>query len=418
MKEWVETEMGKIPIEWEFDKLENHLVIKGRIGWKGLKISEYTSEGPFIIGGLQIKDRGIDWSECAHISVDRYEESPEIMLKDEDILMTKDGTIGKLGFVNNLKSKATVASHIHVIRKKNEKIDSKFLYYFFKSPVFNQVVESKITGSVIPALTQFDINNTYFPIPPKKEQQSISSILSSLDDKIDLLHRQNATLEKMAETLFRQWFVEEASEDWEETCFEKHTIVFRGISYSGNGLTIKGQGTPMHNLNSIYEGGGYKLEGIKYYNGDYKERHTINTGEIIVSATEQGHNFKLIGCPAIIPTFYGSFGLFSQDIFKIKPKGDSYLTNEFFYYLIMSSKVREQIIGASNGSSINHLSIDGLKKPTFKIPTKELVLKFTSIVKNYWMKKDTNYKQIQTLTSLRDTLLPKLMSGEVRVKTD
>src|SRR5438045_1642443 len=82
--------------------------------------------------------------------------------------------------------------------------------------------------------------------------------LSSLDDKIDLLHRQNKTLEQLAEPLFRQWFVEEAEEKWIETTLDKHTEVFRGLSYKGSGLTDKGSGLPMHNLNSVNEFGGYK----------------------------------------------------------------------------------------------------------------------------------------------------------------
>lgn len=96
MSEWKETEFGNIPNHWDCDKLENHLIIKGRIGWKGLKVSEYVENGPCIIGGLQIKELGIAWEECAHITNERYDESPEIMLKENDILMTKDGTIGKL----------------------------------------------------------------------------------------------------------------------------------------------------------------------------------------------------------------------------------------------------------------------------------------------------------------------------------
>ncbi len=158
--EFKKTEIGKIPSEWEVDKLENHLFIKGRIGWKNLKNSEYGGNGPFIITGIQIKDKKIAWNECAHITEERYLESPEIMLKEHDILMTKDGTIGKLTYIENIQHKATVAGHIHVIRKKSDKILPRFLFYVFESPRFKNLIEGKITGSVIPALTQKDINNT------------------------------------------------------------------------------------------------------------------------------------------------------------------------------------------------------------------------------------------------------------------
>ncbi len=247
------------------------------------------------------------------------------------------------------------------------------------------------------------------------EQKAIASVLSSLDDKIDLLHRQNKTLEAMAETLFREWFVEEAQEDWEETTLDVHTEACRGLSYKGSGLTEKGLGLPMHNLNSVYEGGGYKHEGIKFYDGEYKERHLVSPGEIIIANTEQGHEFKLIGFPAIIPASFGDTGLFSQHIYRLTLKEQTFLSSEFLYYLLMTSSVREQIISATNGSTVNMLAIDGLARPKFKLPPERKVIEFKSIIGKCWEKISLNNNQIHTLEKLRDTLLPKLMSGEVRV---
>jgi len=175
-------------------------------------------------------------------------------------------------------------------------------------------------------------------------------------------------------------------------------------------------GLSMHNLNSVYEGGGYKYEGIKFYKGDYRERHLVNAGDIIVTNTEQGHEFRLIGFPDIVPDDLGKQGLFSQHIYKLVPLKKTYLTREFIYNLLMTTSVREQIIGATNGSTVNMLAIDGLQRPEFKLPPQEKIIKFTTIVRDYWIKNNVNQNQIQTLTQLRDTLLPKLMSGEVRVE--
>lgn len=210
--------------------------------------------------------------------------------------------------------------------------------------------------------------------------------------------------------------MEEVKEEWETTTLEKHTDVLRGLSYKGAGLTEKGLGLPMHNLNSVYEGGGYKYEGIKYYSGEYKDRHLVCSGDIIVTNTEQGHEFRLIGFPAIVPDAFGEKGLFSQHIYRLVKRDESCLSNEFLYYLLMTPDVREQIISATNGSTVNMLAVDGLQRPEFKIPPKEKVVEFTFIVRDCWKKKNLNNKQIKTLTALRDTLLPKLMNGEARVK--
>ena len=295
-----------------------------------------------------------------------------------------------------------------------EFIDSypKYIYYLLKTIDFSTFN----TGSAVPSLNRNHIHEILVLVPPLTEQKAIASILTSLDDKIDLLHRQNATLEAMAETLFRQWFVEEAKEEWPITTLDQHVDVSRGLSYKGSGLSEKGIGLPMHNLNSVYEGGGYKSDGIKYYSGLYKPRHLVHPGDIIVTNTEQGHEHRLIGFPAIVPDTFGEVGLFSQHIYKVKPLNSTYLTNEFVYYLLMTSSVREQITAATNGSTVNMLAIDGLQRPEFKLPPKQLVKQFTEITKSYWDKKNLNQKQIRTHTKLRDTLLPKLMSGEVRVR--
>ena len=154
----------------------------------------------------------------------------------------------------------------------------------------------------------------------------------------------------------------------------------------------------------------------KYYTAEFKERHLVRNGEIIVANTEQGHEFKLIGCPAIVPSFYGEKGLFSQHIYRVILKENSYLTTVFLYYLLMTPNIREQIISATNGSTVNMLAIDGLQRPKFKLPPKEKVVQFSGMVTAWWKKKNLNKFQIRTLEKLRDELLPKLMSGEVRVE--
>ncbi|MBC2698157.1 MAG: restriction endonuclease subunit S [ANME-2 cluster archaeon] len=328
---------------------------------------------------------------------------------------------GKTSFVDLLEDdEVGFGSTEFIVLREIEGIsDKNFLFYLACSPEFRDVAIASMTGSSGRQRVQTDVVKQHeFFSSPLPEQRAIASVLSSLDDKIDLLHRQNKTLEAMAETLFRQWFVEEAEEGWGATTLEQHIEVFRGLSYKGSGLTENGFGIPMHNLNSVYEGGGYKIEGIKFYSSEYKKRHLVYPGDIIVTNTEQGHEFKLIGFPAIVPDSFGDTGLFSQHIYKLVSKKKTDLSREFIYYLLMSHSVREQIISATNGSTVNMLAIDGLQRPEFKLPPKNKVIEFTGIVSAYWNKSNINNKQIHTLKKLRDTLSPKLMSGGVRVKLE
>jgi len=182
---FVNSDLGEIPKNWQIEKLGNHATIKGRIGWKGLKVSEYTSEGPHIITGPQIlKDGRIDWDECAKVTQERYEESPEIKLKKYDILLTKDGTIGKLGYLFDLPYNTTVATGIFVIRSNSNIINQLILLYYFKSEIFRKLVASRIEGSVIPHLYQRDITEFEIVLPPLELVRKFSHYVETLIEKI------------------------------------------------------------------------------------------------------------------------------------------------------------------------------------------------------------------------------------------
>lgn len=338
------------------------------------------------------------------------------LVKENDIVYSRRGDVEKCAFITDKQSGWLCGTGCLRVRFISTELLPKFCAYYLSTDDIKGWVSGNAVGTTMPNLNSSILQQLPLILPPIYEQKAIAAVLSSLDDKIDLLHRQNKTLEAMAETLFRQWFIEEAQEDWEDTNLEKHTDAYRGLSYKGSGLSDVGLGLPMHNLNSVYEGGGYKEGGIKYYSGEVKERHFVKAGDIIVANTEQGHEFKLIGFPAIVPTHFGDRGLFSQHIYRLASKPDSYLTSEYLYYLLMTPLVREQIISATNGSTVNMLAIDGLQRPEFKLPSKAKVVEFTAMVKAWWKKKEVNHSQIRTLEKLRDTLLPKLMSGEVRVE--
>ncbi|KZX17181.1 EcoKI restriction-modification system protein HsdS [Methanobrevibacter filiformis] len=139
-------------------KIGEYLYIKGRIGWKGLKKDEYLDKGEYrIINATALESDGINWNNCGFISKERYDESPEIMLRLGDILISKDGTIGKIGYVKELDMPTTVASGIFVVRNlKDNVIDTDYIYNYFQSSFFKSFIKSSTEGSVIPHLYQRD----------------------------------------------------------------------------------------------------------------------------------------------------------------------------------------------------------------------------------------------------------------------
>ena len=159
-------------------KLGDYLYIKGRIGWKGLKKSEYLVQSEYrIINGETLTKSGIDWSKAGYISKERYDESPEIMLNTGDILLSKDGTIGKIGYVDSLELPTSVASGIFVIRNnKPDIISTTFIYYLLKSRLFEAFIVARTEGSVIPHLYQKDFMKFEFPLPNQKRMAQFEEI--------------------------------------------------------------------------------------------------------------------------------------------------------------------------------------------------------------------------------------------------
>jgi type I restriction enzyme, S subunit len=175
-----------LPTGWASVELENYIYIAGRIGWRGLKRSEYTKAGPRFLAVKNILPNGtVDFSDTDFLSQERYDESPEIQLKVGDILLTKDGTIGKVAMVGSLPGQTTVNSSILVLRPKNELLLSRYLFHFLRGPQFQAIARERITGSAIPHLFQKDIKRLKALVAPLNEQCRIVAKLERLMDKLD-----------------------------------------------------------------------------------------------------------------------------------------------------------------------------------------------------------------------------------------
>lgn len=202
---------------------------------------------------------------------------------------------------------------------------------------------------------------------------------------------------------------------WKVERFHAHITADRGLSYKGEGLRDDRTGLPMHNLNSVYEGGGYKHEGLKYYAGEYREKHLLEPGDMIVTNTEQGFDHLLIGHAAIVPRCYGPKSLFSHHIYRVRHKHTSPFSPHYLVELFNNRRWHYWISGFSNGTTINMLPMDALEMPMLVVPPIELVKKFTALAEAVHIQVEDNKQQSRTLATLRDTLLPKLLSGELSV---
>lgn len=308
---------------------------------------------------------------------DTYCSEPTKIAKHGEILFSVRAPVGDINIAND---EICIGRGLCSINSKNK--NNEFLYYllhFLKNEIINNE-----SGSVFGSINRTDLSNINILYPPLEEQKAIAEVLSSIDDKIELLHRQNQTLESLAQTLFRQWFIEEAKDEWEEVT-----------------------------LSDVME--------LKYG----KDHKHLNDGKI-----------PIYGSGGIMR--YGNTAIYENESILIPRKGT--LSNIFyvdepfwtvdtiFWSKINSEKISGKLLfeflktlNFSNmnvGSAVPSLTTKVLNEISFALPSLEEQEEFKQYTDNAWDKVKQNKKQIQTLENLRDTLLPKLLSGEVRVKLD
>ena len=324
--------------------------------------------------------------------------------------------------------------------KPTVEMDTRWAYY----ALLTQDINRMDSGSAIPSTSREDFYQLPVSVPPIADQQAIAHILGRLDDKIELNRHMNETLEAMARALFKDWFVDfrptrakaegmepylppriwgmfpGALDDhgipagWAREKVGRHVVAEKGLSYSGAGLTTEGRGLPMHNLNSILEGGGYKNEGLKFYDGDYKPRHLVRPGDLIVANTEQGFDRLLIGYSSIVPAWMGEEGLFTHHLFKVQPRASSPLSTTWLHFAMSASSFGEVVRRYSNGTTVNILPRDAFERPEITVPPAALIQAFEDLVVPTLCKVESTFTESQVLAQLRDVLLPKLISGEIQ----
>lgn len=325
----------------------------------------------------------------------QYTIDAKRLSRPNDILFCVRGsTTGKMNWSD--KEYAIGRGLASIRHKKGES------YRYFVRGIIDYNLElllASATGSTFPNISRTQLNGLNILLPPLPEQTAIASVLSSLDDKIDLLHRQNDTLEKMAETLFRQWFVEEAKEEWEEGKLGDEFDLTMGTSPPGESYNEEGIGVPMYQGNADF---GFRFPTNRVFTTDPRRFAEKFDTLISVRAPVGEQNMANEKC------------CIGRGVAAFRYK----LDNSFYTYTFFKLKSLMNDIKQFNetGTVFGSISKTDFEAIDIVIPNKETISKFQMEVKSIDDKIITNQTQIRTLTALRDTLLPKLMSGEVRVQ--
>lgn len=298
-----------------------------------------------------------------------------------------------------------------VLRQREGISDKQFLYYFAISDEFRDVAILAMTGSSGRQRVETDVvRNHRFLLPSLPEQKAIASVLSSLDDKIDLLHRQNKTLEAIAEALFRQWFMEPCKdglpEGWKESNIDSLVSVKSGTTPSTSNPDYWGGEIHWTSPRDITN-----LNGIFLFNTERKITELglkqigsglLPTKSLLMSSRAPVGVLAFTEIPVAINQGYAGI---------VCDKGFS---REFIYLWLKTNM--DYVQSHANGSTFQEISKSSFKSLLIPIADKKYMNRFDSLISPLFLKLKKNSMQFHTIEKLRDTLLPKLMSGEVRVK--
>lgn len=385
-------------MEWKEVRLGDVCEIYGRIGFRGYTTNDLVDtpkEGAISLSPKNIINGELNLDKCTYIKWDKYYESPEIMINPNEIIITKTGSsVGRTTFVRRVVHPMTLNPQLVVLKNISE--NAEFLSYYIKSALFQSVLKSIVVGSAIPTLSQKNLANLIINVPKEVAyQRRIASILSSLDRKIELNNKINADLEEMAQAIFKNWFVDfEPFKDGKFVDSELGMIPEGWkVGCLGDLITIK-YGKDHKKLEDgtfpVYGSGGF----MRFVNS------WLYDGESVLIPRKGTLDNIMYVCE--------KFWTVDTMFFSV-PKID-YVMKYVYNYI-----KRFDFSKMNEGTSVPSNTAARLNKMPILIPTHEILEMYDETLCPIYNKRKMKDKESRILSLLRDTLLPRLMSGELEV---
>jgi len=436
-----QTELGMILEDWELinlgkvcSKIGSGITPRG-----GEKV--YTDSGTALIRSQNVHNNSFRKDGLAYIDEPIAKEMENVIVEKNDVLLNITGdSVARCCTVPEEVLPARVNQHVSIIRTDKQKLAPVFLRYWLTSPKMQAIMLSLAqSGGTRNALTKGMIEKFAIPKPAPEEQIAISKILYDLDSKIELNQQMNKTLEAIGQAIFKHWFVDfefpneiekpykssggkmsdselgKIPKGWRVMKLGEYVNVVKGCSYRS--IDLKESETALVTLKSINRGGGLNKDGYKEYVGEYNEDQILNDGDIVVAQTDLTQKAEVIGRPAVVNSLdkYSTL-VASLDLQIVRPKNN--FSKNYVYYLLKTEEFHNHALSYTNGTTVLHLNKNAVPKFISIIPSKEILDKFDNIIESILTKIAISESEIQTLSYLRDSLLPKLMSGKIRVPVE
>ena len=433
------TEIGELPFEWEVDTMENAL--SEIIDYRG-KTPVKSETGIVTLSAKSVKDGYIDYSKAYFISESTYQKfMVRGFPRKGDILLTTEAPLGLVARLD--REKVGIAQRLLTLRGKKEYLLNDYLMYYLMSNEGKHQLTSRQSGTTVTGIKQKEFRKCLISIPPFEEQKAIAHLLSTIDEKIEVNNQINKILENIAQEIFKKWFVDfefpnqegepyksnggemlESEQGmipkgWDVISLDKIVDVKSGYSYRGTDLSESNNA--MVTIKNFDRNGGYKIDGLKeiIISERVKDHHYIETNDVVVAHTDLTQGAEIIGNPVMVLS-KGKYNklIMSMDVVKVTPK-DRDIDNAFVYCLLKTDKFKQYALGYVNGTTVLHLSKKAIPQYKLPFPTNIKICKeLSGLLKNIMMRVSLSVYENDNLNLTRDTLIPKLMSGEIRVPLD
>lgn len=425
--------LKEVPAHWLNSRIKFSTYVKGRVGWHGLNSSEFLTEGEFyLITGTEFIKKEVHWNKCYRISEERYEEDPYIQLKENDLLITKDGTIGKLAIVKNLPGKSSVNSGVFVTRPLRKEYDTNFMYYILSSQLFTEFININKTGTTINHLYQETFENFEYFFPPTiDEQQTITTFLDMKTAQVDNLIAEKEKLLKLLEEKRIAIITHAVTKGLDADVKMKPS----GIDWLGDIPEHWDIRKVNHLFETIGSGTTPKSDNIEYYDGDIpwvttselREEEIFDTvNKLTDLALVDYSTLRYYNVGSVAIAMYGAT-IGRLGIFRIKAtvnqaccvfdKSDDIFNKYFYYWLLMAKPV---LISLSSGGGQPNLNQEQLKQIRITCPGMKEQLEIVEYLDTkikYSIELENSVKSaIEKLKEYRISLITSAVTGKIDVR--
>lgn len=436
MSEWKETDIGTIPFDWDILPLTK--LIKFTVDNRGKTVPIVDEETKYaLIATNCIKESALFpvKENLRFLTEETYQSWFRSHPLPGDIIIVNKGTPGLVCMTPDPVD-FCIAQDMIALRV-NEKVYNNYLFAYMRTEFFKYQVKSLNVGTTIPHLKKTNFKELKIPIPPLQEQKMIGDLYYRLSYKIENLRRQNETLERIAQTVFKHWFVDfdfpnedgkpykssggamERSElgeipaGWIIGALGDFCNIKHGYAFKGEFITTDETDQILLTPGNFRIGGGFNSSKYKYYSdNNYDQEYILESGDLIVTMTDLSKEGDTLGYPAFVPKNGNNVFLHNQRLGKVV---NSQIDLFFLFFLLCRREYRSHILGTASGSTVRHTSPSRILEYKFTVPSMKLLDQFSLVVSQIIGKSFFNREQISTLDKIRDTLLPKLMSGQIRL---